>query len=153
MVATLVSTAVISFGRADIEVRDKVTCALIFPLAFLLGTHFGIIGVALARCVALPITVGINLMRTRKIFAFAHREVLATLLPPAAVTALMAALVSATGWLLGQYAMTWPGLALLVLVGLATYVGTLWLVNRQVLLALAQTVSPRMANWLSAIET
>jgi O-antigen/teichoic acid export membrane protein len=148
MVSTLVSTATVSFGRADIELRDKLTSTFIFPLAFLIGTRYGVIGLACAWCVALPLTLGINLFRTRRVFNLAHCEVALALARPAAISGLMAILVYGTGWTLGTHAATWAAILLMVIEGAVAYALMLWFQDRAAMLSLLDVVSPGLRKRL-----
>lgn len=149
MVSALVSTATVSFGRADIELRDKLTTTLIFPVAFFVGAHFGVIGLAAAWCFALPITLAINLFRTKRIFGFAHSDIAAALARPAMFSGLMAIVVSGTGHLLLAQYSHWVLVALLILEGALVYAAVLWLGDKEASLHLADLLSPRLRNRLA----
>ncbi|MCL2656171.1 MAG: lipopolysaccharide biosynthesis protein [Betaproteobacteria bacterium] len=149
MVSTLVSTAITSFGRADIELRNGLTAMFIFPLAFFAGVHFGVVGLAGAWCIALPLNLFITLFRSKKVLGFGHFEIGMALSRPAMYSGLMVILVYGTGQLFIADPLNRQAILFLVLEGAAIYIATLWFGDRKASLDLLTLFLPKFKGFQS----
>lgn len=129
VVSNFVSTATVSFGRPDIEVKDKLTSAVVFPLSFFIGVQYGVVGLASAWCVALPISLLINLRRTRAAFNIGARAVLGALFKPCLLSASMTTLIVLFGKFAGPHFAQWQTMMAMVVIGAFTYAMLLWLAD------------------------
>lgn len=91
VIGNYISTATISFGRADLEVKDKLTALAIFPTSFIVGVQFGINGLAVAWAIALPLTTLINLNRFQRAFSITHKDISNAVIKPIATSLLIPA--------------------------------------------------------------
>lgn len=91
VIANYISTATISFGRADLEVKDKLTALVIFPASFFAGVQVGIIGLAVAWAIALPLTTIINLNRFQRAFSINYKNTLNAITKPIATSLIIPA--------------------------------------------------------------
>lgn len=131
VVSNFISTATVSFGRPDIEVKDKLTSAVVFPVSFLIGVQYGVIGLASAWCAALPISLLINLRRTQAAFDIGTHDVLRALFNPCLLSILMTSLIVLFGILVGPNFAQWQTMLAMVLLGATTYAALLWFTDNQ----------------------
>lgn len=122
VISNYISTATLSFGRPDIEVKDKLTSAIIFPTCFLIGVQFGVVGLALAWCVALPVSVLINLQRTKHAFQVGTLSIATALTKPIFFSGIMALLILSGATIADKYINHWAIISLMVFFGITTYI-------------------------------
>lgn len=127
------SPATNAIGMPRVYVMSSATGALLMPIAFLWGIEGGIMGLVHAWWLATPILLGVTLMLTLPKIGVRFGELVTSLLPVIAATAVMAAVVAGVDRLLGDVHPL-PHLAALVAAGGVTYLGTLWLGWREVAL-------------------
>lgn len=131
VVSNFISTATVSFGRADIEIKDKLTSALVFPLSFFIGVQYGVVGLAAAWCAALPISLLINLRRTRVAFGIGTLEVLGSLFKPCLLSAAMTGLIVLLSLFAGPSLAQWQTTLAMILSGAMIYAALLWFIDNQ----------------------
>ena len=61
MVSAVFSTAVIGIGRAGLDVRCSLISAVVLPVSFLIGTHWGADGLAVSWLWAVPLVMALGL--------------------------------------------------------------------------------------------
>jgi O-antigen/teichoic acid export membrane protein len=130
LISVLMSTAIQGLGHAGIDLANTVTGMVLLPLCFLVGVQFGVVGLAGAWLVGLPVLIVLNLRRASAVLQIGVRETLQAIAPPALCSAAMAALVVVSGEVLGLAAATAPGVLALVLVGALAYACILWFGDR-----------------------
>jgi len=124
MFAPFMNTAAIGIGRADISTRQVLTASLVMPVAFIIGSQWGLIGLALAWVFAFPAVFAVALMLFLPVVGLRVRDMLKAMAPPVLISAGMYVVVAAVRIALGSDANDVARLAVLVLAGMAAY-GTL----------------------------
>jgi O-antigen/teichoic acid export membrane protein len=112
---TLYSPASDAVGRPGIGAQNGVTGALLLPAAFLIGVHWGIMGLVAAWFAAYPLYLAISTWRTLPVIGVQLRDLVNGLAPPVIAAAGMAVIVS----LLGRILPPLPALAQLASLGSA----------------------------------
>lgn len=82
MVSNLMNPALLGIGRPDINMCNVITASLLLPFGFLVGNHWGIVGVSLAWATIFPIVFLINLSRVSKVFRICILNVINAMLKP-----------------------------------------------------------------------
>ncbi|HWU95195.1 MAG TPA: oligosaccharide flippase family protein, partial [Sphingomonas sp.] len=119
-------------GRPGISAQNSATGALCLPIAFLIGVHWGVMGLVAAWFAAYPLYLAISTWRTLPVIGVKLRALIEAVAPPVLAATAMALLVTGLDVLLPPL----PALARLVLLtgtgGLA-YAGLLFLFARRML--------------------
>jgi teichuronic acid exporter len=136
MLANLVLPAVHGIGRADIAVRNTAQAMVAMALAFVIGSHWGVIGVSLAWVLMYPPVVALNLRRTLAALSLTRIDILRAMAKPLAAAALMYLMVVAGRETLPEGLPAVARLALLIGVGVVTYLVATLSFNRDDLRAL-----------------
>ena len=123
-VSTLVAPAVLAKGRAGIVLRFNLFCLSIMPIGFVVGARFGLIGVCWAWLLLFPFMAAVWFHMTRKLLGCTWRQLVGSLAPAAAASALMLATLLLLRHLAGSLQTHWM-LVLLIGVGVITYVAAL----------------------------
>jgi teichuronic acid exporter len=90
MMGNFVQVAVQGVGRSDIVLRNAMTAALIAPIAFFAGIHWGgLLGLSLAWLVVSPLVFLQGAMRGLPALGLSVQRLLVAMLPAAAVSLLM----------------------------------------------------------------
>jgi len=129
---TLYAPASDACGRPGIGAQNGATGALLLPVAFLIGVHWGIMGLVMAWFAAYPLYLAISTWRTLPVIGVRLRDLVDGLAPPVIAAAGMAVLVA----LLARTLPPLPALAQLLLLGGAgatIYAGWLALFARETL--------------------
>ncbi len=82
MVSNLMSPTLLGLGRADTNFFNVITASLALPLGFLVGCHWGIIGVSIAWGIIFPIVFLFNLSKTARILMITVRDVIGEMVSP-----------------------------------------------------------------------
>ena len=82
MVSNLINPALLGAGRADYSFQNSLVAFLVMPLAFWLGSTWGLVGVSLAWVVAFPIVFCLNLLRVTRVLPVSFFDVFRTLRMP-----------------------------------------------------------------------
>lgn len=82
-----------ALGRPDVGLRNVIVGCLLMPIAFYVGSHWGIVGVSLAWVLVYPIVLFINLKRMLAVLGMSIDAVVRTLAAPVACAAAMYACV------------------------------------------------------------
>jgi len=130
-------------GRPGISARNGATGAVILTAAYLIGVHWGVMGLAWSWVIAYPFYLGISLWRSLPVIGLSGRA-LATAVAPAVTAAIgMGFLVSAIDELLPPMPPL-ARLALLAAAGAIVYFGWLAAFSRHVLVELASFAGKRV---------
>jgi O-antigen/teichoic acid export membrane protein len=117
-------------GHPRISAGNYVVAAILMPLAFYAGTHWGVVGLAYAWLAMYPVVFLVTALRTCRMVAVPLAEYAGQIVRPLAAGIAMYAVV----WVLGDVAYgtagEWSYLAQLVIVGMAAYGGVMLLVDR-----------------------
>lgn len=129
---TLYSPATDAVGRPGIGAQNGVTGAILLPAAFLVGVHWGLMGLIAAWFAAYPVYLAVSTWRTLPVIGVRLRDLVDGLAPAVFAATAMALIVS----LLARVLPPMPSLAQLALlgvVGAAVYGGWLALFARDTL--------------------
>jgi O-antigen/teichoic acid export membrane protein len=125
---TLFPQILISTGHARRAMWISITLALVLPLAFLAGTHWGTAGVAVAWMVAYPLLViPLLVAHTLRIIGLSGREYVGALWPAISATLVMTTVVLLLSWAIPARWGDATALIAEVGVGAGAYLGTLGL--------------------------
>ncbi|MDT8761037.1 lipopolysaccharide biosynthesis protein [Sphingomonas psychrotolerans] len=91
---TLYAPASDACGRPGISARNGATGALLLPAAFLIGVHWGIMGLIAAWFAAYPLYLAISTWRTLPVIGVRLRDLVDGLTPPVFAAVAMALIVS-----------------------------------------------------------
>jgi teichuronic acid exporter len=122
ILSPVVHSALQGVGRADVSLRNTLFAAVVMPIAFYIGCQFDLMGLALAWVIAFPLVFVANLFRSAPHLKLRLRQLMAAMMVPALISAVMYAGVTATRFALGVNPIV--NLSILVLVGAVIY-GTL----------------------------
>lgn len=127
MISATFATASVGVGRVGLDIRNNIQTTVVLPLAFFVGTFWGVNGLAAAWLFAVPLLFSMNVPRMARGLAIRFGDVARALARPVAAGVVMFAAVAA-GRLALDFAPVLPKLLLLVGMGAIAYLGTLhWL--------------------------
>lgn len=127
MVSATYATAAIGIGRIGLDIRNNVQTAIVLPISFLVGTFWGLTGLAAAWLFAVPMLFALNFPRMAGALSVGLADIVRALSRPVAAGLVMFASVHAGRLLLAPSPEVVRLLAL-VAIGAAGYLGTLhWL--------------------------
>lgn len=118
-----------SVGRADVSFRITCITAATMCSAFLVGVQFGLLGLSLAWVLIFPVVFMFNMLRSSKLLQLTIRDIALVLFKPALASGLMYGIIA-----FARGIMPWPplaNLALLVMIGVISYVISTLLLNRK----------------------
>ena len=130
MIGTIVSTTIMSIGRVHIAMVTTLAAAILTPPMFLIGAHYGVVGLSLAWLGVTPVLFWLNLYRALPHLGLKVSMVFGEMLSSAIGAALMAAAVWVT-----RIPLVGVGdavrLPILIAVGALIYVMFSWTFNRR----------------------
>jgi O-antigen/teichoic acid export membrane protein len=135
----LFGPAINALGKARLAVRNAIAGASIMPAAFLIGIHWGGIGLAWAWLAGMTALLAVTLALSLPIVGVGAGALARAIAPPLGAALAMAAAVAALDSLLPALG-SGPRLALLVPAGAALYAGLLLLFARPVVTEVARLV-------------
>lgn len=125
----LYSPACDATGRPDVGVANGAIGAVLLTLGFLVGVHWGAVGLALAWLAIYPIYLALGTWRALPVIGARAQDVAVAIAPPLLAAGIMAACVAALDRALPPRHPA-PRLVLLVAAGAASYAGALFAVAR-----------------------
>lgn len=128
-----------ALGRPDLSMKTSACGAILFTLAFFIGSRFGIHGMTIAWLVAAPLLLLATTLVAGPVSGTSVSDIIAATLPGFASALVMGLAVTGVDQLLAAQglAASWPAalrLALLVTTGAATYAALSWWTQRPALL-------------------
>jgi O-antigen/teichoic acid export membrane protein len=129
LVATFLPNAIQGVGRSDVVLGNLALGICVMLGAFLIGVHWGVLGLSWAWVIGAPVALGIGMSRSLAVLGRPLADLRAALAPSASAAGLMYLAVVA-----GRLLLRIEGVALLVSlagVGAATYGVSAWVLNRQ----------------------
>jgi len=130
--AMLLSTAVGAVGKAGVSLHNTFTAAIVWPLCFVMGAQWGVVGLAAAWLAAAPLTFAWNAPRICAALGLRTVELLRPVFAPAVAGVVMVGAISAarlfTSGRLGDAVL----LGLLIVVGACAYVAALLALDRAI---------------------
>jgi hypothetical protein len=127
-------------GEYVASLKNTVFATVLFSVAFVVGSHWGLIGVCAAWLVAYPLHLANLLRRVALVSGSSILDLVAPLLSPLAGSLIMYGAVRAVAAMLPSGADGWSGLGWLVAIGVAIYAGYALLFLRPILNELAALV-------------
>jgi teichuronic acid exporter len=121
IVTNLVSPVVSALGRPGIAVRVMLVALVVMPAAFLVGSRWGVIGLAAAWLFGFPLVFAFAMSQLSRAIGESVAKLLEALAPATMASALMLAAVMASRDLLAGVLHGWWGLVVLVAIGVAVY--------------------------------
>ncbi|WP_156420632.1 MULTISPECIES: lipopolysaccharide biosynthesis protein [unclassified Sphingopyxis] len=133
-----------ALGKPSISMFAAMGGAIVFPIAFLIGAEWGLIGMAWAWLVAAPLLLLITARLSAPLIGVSLWDVGRAMLPGVAPALVMAVGVGFAGQLLATLGWAPPiRLALLVGLGVALYGALLWLLEREAIAEVLRLVLKR----------
>lgn len=133
-----------ALGKPHISMFASLGGAIIFPAAFLIGSHWGLIGIAWAWLVAAPLLLLVSARLSAPLIGVSLWDIGRAMLPGLAPALLMAIGVGlAAQWLVPHGIAAPIRLALLVGLGVTLYGGLLWLLEREAIAEVMRLVLRR----------
>jgi O-antigen/teichoic acid export membrane protein len=143
-VQILFAPVVNALGGARVTVKAAIGGAIVMPAAFLIGSHYGPIGLATAWLAAFPIFALYNAVLALPVIGIGASALFAAVRPALIAASGMALAVLGADRLLPAMA-DFPRLAILVLLGVLVYAGLAWTFAREVIGEVARLVTRRSA--------
>lgn len=131
MIVNFLPSASDALGRPDLGFRNVLIASVVMPPMFLVGSHWGIVGVASAWVIAYPVVMFFNTRRILRIVGLEIRDLIRAIGPSATCAAAMYVVVRAVTVPLEPLTGNTARLVLLVLVGVVVYSTLTLLLNRQ----------------------
>jgi O-antigen/teichoic acid export membrane protein len=133
-----------ALGRPSLSMFTALSGAFIFPIAFLVGARWGLIGMAWAWLIAAPLLLLVTVRLSAPLIGISFWQVARAMLPGLAPALVMAIGVGLTAQLLGPLGLAAPlRLAMLVALGAALYGALLWLLEREAITEVIRLVIRR----------
>lgn len=129
MLSSMIPAAVQGLGRPEVSVMNQVSACIVMPIAFVVGAHWGLMGISIAWVIGFPVVLSGNLLRALPVIGLTGRQLIRSQIGPAASGAGMWLAVAGSHAVLTGFPLL-PRLIILILVGAASYVALSWLVNR-----------------------
>lgn len=130
MVDNFFSSATDAFGRPDINMKNLLFASCVMSIAFLVGSQWGIIGVAISWVAVYPI-VFLNYCHSLRVMGLRLRDLLMAIAPALVAAVGMYAAIWSIRWLfVGDVSQLMQLMAMLV-TGVLTYGGLTLCLNRQ----------------------
>jgi teichuronic acid exporter len=132
-VGLIIPSFLSGIGEYVASLKNTVFATILFGVAFIVGCHWGLIGVCVAWLVAYPIHLSNLLRQVALVSGSSILDLITPLLPPLAGSLIMYAAVRAIAEVLPATVDRWSGLASLVAIGVLVYVGYALLFLRPIL--------------------
>ncbi|MGD9832430.1 MAG: lipopolysaccharide biosynthesis protein [Piscinibacter sp.] len=130
MLMMMLATAISGIGAANVNLRNTLTAAVIWPVALYFGAQSGAVGLAAAWCVASPLTFALNARRVMSTLGMSLGDLLRLISRPLlAGTTMWAASAAVRALTTGLPSLL--ALALLAAVACVAYIASLLLLDRR----------------------
>lgn len=131
MVSGFVYSALDAFGRPDIGVRNLIAACVVMPIAFIIGSRWGVEGLCTAWLVCYPVLVYANLHRAMPVIGLTAGRLMQTMARPAlASVAMYGTITLARTYLLADVSSALR-LAAFIVIGAIVYGGLAFTTNRK----------------------
>lgn len=141
MLAMLLSTTVGAIGRAGVSLHNTLTAAIVWPLCFVAGAQWGVVGLAAAWLAAAPITFAWNAPRICAALGVRLADLLRPAFAPVVAGGLMVAAIEAARLSSSNLAQALL-LPLLIATGAFVYVSVLLTLDRELWPEFRKLISP-----------
>lgn len=133
MLAPFLNTTAQGIGRTDLVVRQVLQAAIVMPVAFFIGSSWGLLGLSLAWVVAFPIVFVMNIQSLLPQIGLRMPDVLRAMWRPATASGGMYGSVAIARPMLTDYFPQMPLMIALIAIGAATFFALSALYNRAAL--------------------
>jgi len=132
MISNFLPSAVDSVGRPDISMKNLVVASIVLPVAFFVGSHWGVQGLCFAWLIGFPLVFISNLVRVLPALSLRLNQLIGAMAPPAFASAVMyGSIVGIRHAIATETGIAWR-LGILVFVGIVIYgIGAI-ITNRRV---------------------
>jgi O-antigen/teichoic acid export membrane protein len=120
-IGLVIAPFLMGLGEFGASLRNTLFAAVLFPTAFAVGSHWGLIGVCTAWLFATPVQLIVLIRRAALVAGSSIGELLAPLLSPLAGSVLMYVAVTELSRRLPGGWHVWPSFLLLTATGVAVY--------------------------------
>ena len=131
MLSALLPPVTDSLGRADVALRNLAISAVIMPIAFVIGSSWGLLGLSAAWVIVYPLMVLQNIHASVKVIGLSTKAFLSAVARPSIAAAIVFVAVAAARLLLPVILPEWARLVFLIGWGAMIYAIASWLMNRQ----------------------
>lgn len=131
MIANFLPSAINALSRPDIGVRNAFLASIVMPIAFLIGSQWGIIGVSLAWVTVYPVVLAINIHRMLYAMELQLRNLFYAITPAVSSATGMYLAVWMMGLLLEGDINQWVKLLIMIATGVMAYGGLTLSFNRR----------------------
>ena len=131
-VGLVITPFLIGLGEFAASLRNTLFAVILFPVAFIVGSHWGLVGVCAAWLAATPVQLLVLLRRAAIVSHSSITSLLTPLLPPLMGSLLMYLAVNRVAALLPSSWHLWPSFLLLVATGIVVYLAFAALAMRPV---------------------
>lgn len=132
MIAAVFSTAICAVGRADIDLFNTFVSVMIMPVSFLIGSQWGLSGLASAWVVSVPLVFLLNFSRVSGILGLKLYGLIQLVKLPIFAGILMVTSIILLKFMIGNLFDSFLRLGILVTIGVLVYITTITLINRRV---------------------
>ena len=140
MVSNFLPSAVDAVGRPDISVKNLIAASLIMPIAFLVGSQWGIVGLSIAWVVGFPLVFIGNLSRALPVINLRVGELLRAMSWPVLAGLVMYLSVAIVGRIAAPETNIALRLVSMIFAGILVYGCLAWTTNRRGLLEILAVV-------------
>lgn len=132
MLSAMILTGLKGIGRVDISLKNILTASIIFPLAFIVGVQWEILGICVAWVSLYPVYFIITVTRSVQMIGTSLLEIISRILWPLVASTFMllgvktaCIILHKNGWSAGPVR-----LGLLIIAGITIFVGIMIMVDR-----------------------
>jgi teichuronic acid exporter len=130
MLAPFMNTAASGMGRADVATKQVLIAVVVMPVAFIIGSQWGLVGLALSWVIAFPVVFAAAILLFVPIVGLRPRDVLGAMAPTVLVCAGMYLAVTVARPMLGSAMSDVIRMTALILTGVAAYCALTAVFNR-----------------------
>lgn len=130
MLGPVINSAFQGIGRTGAVLKNAATLAVIMPIAFLLGTQGGLLGLSLAWLIGYPFAFWLNLWRMMPLVSLKPSDIFAAMAWPTLGGAVMYGSVAVARYLISGNMPPSGTMVVLILVGATVYLMMMVLTNR-----------------------
>jgi O-antigen/teichoic acid export membrane protein len=120
-VGLVIAPFLMGLGEFGASFRNTLFAVILFPAAFIVGSHWGLVGVCVAWVAATPVQLIVLIRRAALVSHSSITSLVTPLLPPLAGSLVMYLVVNRVAALLPSGWHLWPSFLLLVATGIGVY--------------------------------
>jgi hypothetical protein len=131
LLANFFPSAIDALGRPDIGLKNVLVASFVMPIAFLIASHWGIVGIAVAWITAYPVVLMINMQCMLRVMKLRLSDFFRSIAPAAISGVGMYLSVWGGSWLLANNIGQLSKLLVMIGIGMLVYGALSLLINRQ----------------------